>query len=168
MIPAEWTQRIHTHCALVGIGNPLCGDDGFGPFVISILQHRTCLHLFDGGLAPENLTGPLRRLAPKQAILLDTIPASTPPGSLCWIEPQLLQTATCSTHGPSIDLLATYLSQHLAIHVHLIGLVPQQTALGTPLSQTAIQSARELAQFIETHWPPNKKEYHHAREDSNL
>ena len=156
MIPADWAQRLHPHCALVGIGNPLRGDDGFGPFVISLLQNRTSLPLLDGGLAPENLTGPLRRLAPSEVILFDALRIDGPAGSLHWLEPDQLDAVGCSTHGPSIDLFASYLHQNMAIQVRLIGVVPAQTTLGMSLSDNVRRSAQQLVDFIATHWPPTQ------------
>ena len=43
---------------LLGMGNFLRGDDGFGPWVIRHLKDKTSLMLLDAGANPENMFVP--------------------------------------------------------------------------------------------------------------
>src|SRR5690349_19061121 len=99
MSPNSWRASLQTvlsplssgagagsRLAVIGIGQELCGDDGAGCAVIQSLQERrgpseTFLAL-DGGCAPENQTGPLRRFRPSLVVLVDAAQMGIEPGSI--------------------------------------------------------------------------------------
>ena len=45
--------------AIVGVGNPLRGDDGFGPAVVSALRPSSAIRLFDVQAVPESYLVPI-------------------------------------------------------------------------------------------------------------
>ena len=56
--------------AVLGIGNDLRGDDGVGSLVARSLRERFPDAAFDGGQAPENQAGPLRRARPDTVVAI--------------------------------------------------------------------------------------------------
>ena len=133
---------------LVGIGNTLCGDDGFGPLLIRQLQNHTSLRLIDVGCAPENSLAPLCQLSPQKIIIADAVNLDSPAGSIHLLASDQLETCTFSSHGPSIDMFVSLLSQMTDAQIHILAVVPQSTELGQPLSAPVQSALNDLADNI--------------------
>ena len=97
---------------LVGIGNDLRGDDAFGPLLARRLIARG-LPAIDAGMAPENVTGPIRRAAPELLILADATDLGEPVGTVRLLKGEDLAEGGTSTHDPSLTMLLTYLEAQL-------------------------------------------------------
>ena len=54
MIAERLAECAEHPCVLVGIGNSMRGDDGFGPLVVDLLGDKTSVPLFNVGETPEN------------------------------------------------------------------------------------------------------------------
>ena len=145
---AALERHLDPRCVLVGVGNLLHGDDGFGPYVIGLLQSKTSLPLIDAGIAPENVCGGVVRLAPAAVVVFDAISLDAPPGSLHLIKPDELESEGISTHGPSLGLFLEYLKQSTSASVHIVGVIPAQIGLGDAMSTPVRAAAHELAGWI--------------------
>jgi len=141
-------------CVLVGVGNVMRGDDGFGPLVIDLLRGQTSLPLFNVGQTPENWLGPIAAAAPANVIIFDAVSVDAPVGSLHWVEPEDLQMAGVSTHSLSLDVFASFLSQTAEAEVHLLGVVPEQTGLGDCMSAKVRQGVDRVVSMISDLCPP--------------
>ena len=97
---------------LVGIGNDLRGDDGFGPLLARRLLARG-LPAIDAGQAPENVTGPIRRAAPEVLILADATDLGEPIGTVRLLAASDLAEGGTSTHDPSLTMLLAYLEAQI-------------------------------------------------------
>lgn len=95
-------------CVLLGVGNRLRGDDGFGPAVVARLRGRTRVPLYDGGVAPENYVERVARHAPESVLLIDAADLGAPPGTLRLCRPAELAAGGISTHTGGLALLAQY------------------------------------------------------------
>ena len=56
---------------IVGMGNPLRGDDGFGPALIERLRGKVSATCIDAGIAPENYVGRIVKETPDTILLVD-------------------------------------------------------------------------------------------------
>ena len=128
---------------LVGVGNVLRGDDGFGPFLARALDERG-LPALDGGPAPENLTGPILRAAPEVLLLADAADFGAEPGALRLVDPAELDTGSGSTHDPGFDLLLDYLGRNREMEVALIAAQPATLEFGAVMSP-AVEDALDRA-----------------------
>ncbi len=144
-------RNLDKESLILGVGNRLFGDDAFGPAVIDGLRDRTSLALLNGGIAPENLFGPISRLAPTRVIIADAVSLNAPFGSLHWLEPDELDGAAISTHGPPLDLVVAIITQYIKARVHIIGVVPATLGLNQAMSpevqkatQTVVASIADL------------------------
>jgi len=144
------SEHLQKNCVLVGVGNVLYGDDGFGPQFIKQLKNKTDLPVLDAGIAPENLTGPLSKLKPDVVIIFDAVALEATAGSLHWLTPQDLESTGISTHGPSLDILMDYLRQNLGVKIFIVGIVPAQIDLGQNLSESVRTVTQRLVDFIIT------------------
>ncbi|MBK8980310.1 MAG: hydrogenase maturation protease [Planctomycetes bacterium] len=127
---AALRQRDHL---VLGVGNDLRGDDGFGPELARQLAARGGRAL-DAGTAPESMTGPLRRAAPALLLIADAAELGAPPGTLRLLDPAELAPGATGTHDPSLRLLLTFLAAELSFEVRLLAVQPAHRDLGAAMS----------------------------------
>ena len=127
---------------LLGIGNPIRGDDGVGPYIARTFQHPSWKPI-DCGTAPENFTSLVRRERPVHLILVDAADMGLSPGEFRIIPRECIVDLSFSTHGPSLQLLIKYLSSLLP-DVILIGIQPGENAEGEQISPAVKKGADEL------------------------
>ncbi len=130
--------------AVLGIGNEFSGDDAVGVQVARELASRLgsrsdCLVL-DGGTAPENFTGPLRRFRPDLVLLVDVAHFEAEPGTIAWLDWQQTDGLSGSTHTLPPSVLAQFLVGELACRLALLVIQPAQLEFGCPLS-TPVRAA---------------------------
>jgi hydrogenase 3 maturation protease len=135
--------------AVLGVGNEMNGDDGAGVLVVRALASRLAatpgLLLIDGGTAPENYTGPIRRFRPDLIVEIDAAHQDRPPGTLAWIDWRDADGMSASTHTLPPSVLATYLTTDIGCEMTLIGVQPAQLEMGQPLSPAVAEAVERLA-----------------------
>ena len=142
----------------MGIGQELRGDDAVGPKIIRSLlrRQRACdkagstpdapsLLLVEGGSAPENCTGFIRRFAPDLVILVDAAHMEEAPGTIRWLDWKDTTGLSASTHSLPPYMFARYLTSMCRCGVALLGIQPLHTMLGTPLSDSVRRAVRRAA-----------------------
>ena len=92
------------------------------------------LLVLDGGLAPENLTGAIRRFAPDLVLLVDAAEMGEPAGTVRWLSWQDTTGVSAATHALPPYMVAQFLVSELACEVALVGIQPQRTMFGASLS----------------------------------
>ncbi len=138
--------------AILGIGNELNGDDAAGVWVVRELAARLTatpgVLLIDGGVAPENYTGPLRRFQPDLVLEIDAAHLEEAPGTTRWIDWREADGLSASTHTLPPSVLAGYLISELGCQVSLIGIQPASLELSDPLSPDVERAVRQLADAL--------------------
>lgn len=134
---------------IVGIGNPLRGDDGFGPALIGRLQGKTDLICMDAGSAPENYAGLIVKEEPDTILLADVAHLDLKPG-----QHQILQSADIlkcglTTHDMSSRMLIDYLQHQTRAHIVMLGVQPQNLSLGDPMSECVTETLTEITRLIQ-------------------
>lgn len=131
---ADPTPRI----AVMGVGNALRGDDMVGILVGRALQQqvRKCpgLYVIEAGSVPENHCGELRRIWPALVLVVDAAQMKAEPGSVRWYGMESIAGLTTSTHTLPLYLFGYYLKAELGCEVVVLGIQPEDTAFGAPLS----------------------------------
>ena len=154
-----WDSHRVAPIAVIGMGNVLLGDDGFGPCVIGILaahwEFPDGVELIDAGTPGLDLAGLL--CGREAVIFVDSVAASAAPGELRFYRDGELQGALAlkprvSPHDPA-------LAEALAIaglvgegphRVRLVGVVPETVEVGVGLSPSVSAAAHRAAEFIVT------------------
>ena len=139
---------------VVGIGNEMHGDDAAG--VIAARQLNLLLPtavssqvlVLEGGNAPENHTGQIRRFGPDVVLLVDMALMGKNPGDICWVPWEETSGLSASSHTMPLYMLGRYLTTELGCEVALIGIEPQNTHLDEPLTAVAQQAVKEVVQGI--------------------
>lgn len=145
---------------VVGCGNPLLGDDGFGPAVIQSLEAQDILGdhigLFDAGTSVRELLFDLllARKMPQKLILIDAVQQSNLlPGEIVCIDVDQIpenKKADYSLHQfPTINMLKE-LRDTSAIDIDIyavqVGIIPQRVKQG--LSGPVKEAIPKLCQLI--------------------
>ncbi len=135
---------------VLGVGNVLMGDDGFGPYVTRILEARYHfpeeVEVLDVGTPGLDFTPYLQDA--RAVIVVDTVSGDASPGTLrTYDREQLLAKpppARTNPHQPGLReaLMATDLTDTSPQRLLVIGVIPERTDTGTGLSP-AVRAAVE-------------------------
>lgn len=115
---------------VLGIGNPLFGDDGVGPRVVQNLARRTRrpgLDFLDGGTAGPHLLGYLEGYS--HLVVVDALDAGLAPGTICRLTP-----GEISSRGGKLSFHQTGLDDLLAL-ARLAGRLPETVILGIQIER---------------------------------
>jgi len=138
---------------VLGIGNPLGGDDAVGPYVARKLSEklkesgRQDITAIDTGPAPENYTSVIRQNRPEHLILVDAADMGLPAGTIRLLSPDQIKNVSFSTHGMPLSVFISYV-QEFCGQIYIIGIQPAQTATGDKLSARVHKSGDRLAEMI--------------------
>jgi hydrogenase maturation protease len=127
---------------VLGLGNVLMSDDGLGPAVLRAFEEQ---YVVGPDVSVVDLGTPGLDLSPwladaERVILIDTVNAPLPPGSMrLYKKADLLRQAPgvrISPHDPGVKetLLALEFAGRAPRDIALIGVVPSLTAMGLQLS----------------------------------
>lgn len=133
---------------ILGVGNPLRGDDGFGPLVVKELEGRVKAHLINAETSPENFTGIIKSLKPHLILILDALDFGGKPGEIAVVEAERLPEGEPSTHRASLSLLSGYLKEETGAEVLIIGVQPKATSFGEEMSEEVLETALELSRIF--------------------
>ena len=136
------------HVAVLCIGNPTRGDDGFGPAVAAELPPGAPFHVFDGGQVPENDLPRIAALEPEVVVLVDAVHFDAPPGTLRALPVHGLRQDDVSTHAGSLSVVAEWLEQACGARVLLLAAQPAQTNPGEGPSPRIEAAARQAARLL--------------------
>ena len=132
---------------VLGIGNTLRGDDGFGPEVASRVSRLKPDRVFDAGTVPEDFLGPVVKLRPVLVIIADAASFGGRPGELRLLRVDQLCGNCLGTHAPSLSLIEEFLKSECGARTLVLAAQPKAMAFGNALSPqmaAAIQAAADL------------------------
>jgi len=151
---------------VIGLGNVLMADDGFGPYVIhdltSAYEFPANVSLVDVGTPGLDLTPYLMHA--RKLIVIDTVRSDGPPGSIrLYRKDEILRHAPLprlGPHDPGLQetLLALDFDGSGPDEVLLVGVIPERTMAATGLSplvraavgQAALEVLLELCRLGDT------------------
>jgi hydrogenase maturation protease len=142
--------------AVIGLGNVLLGDDGFGPFVVELLRTRYAfppeVELLDLGTPGLGLISYL--LGHETVVIVDTVAGPGSPGDVRLYEGVELERWPCpprvSPHDPAVsEALAVARAAGAGPHeVVLVGAVPGSSELGAGVSPRMRAAADAAAEIV--------------------
>lgn len=141
---------------ILGLGNVLMGDDGFGPAVVRAFENQ---YVTGPGVSVVDLGTPGLDMTPwfadvEHVILVDTVAGRMPPGTICLYDKRDLvrraPTARVSPHEPGVTetLLTLELAGRAPRNVTLVGVVPESTDLRLTLSPAVQRAVLDAVQAV--------------------
>jgi len=127
---------------LLGIGNPLNGDDGVGIYVARRFKKDDWISLACG-TAPENFTGIIRKTRPSCLVLVDAAAMGISPGEYRIIPRDKIEDVSIGTHQLPLSFLIDFLSD-TASRIILIGIQPERAGTGEEISLPVRMGADRL------------------------
>jgi hydrogenase 3 maturation protease len=131
---------------LLGIGNPLNGDDGVGIYVAERFRKDDWIPLACG-TSPENFTGLIRKTRPSCLVLIDAAAMGISPGEYRIIPRAKIEDVSIGTHQLPLSFLIDFLSD-TASQIILIGIQPERTVTGEEISQSVRKGADRLLHVL--------------------
>lgn len=163
---------------IVGIGNVMKGDDGFGPALIEKLTGRVQAVCIDAGSSPENYTGKITKEKPDTVLLVDAVHLDLTPGQYQVLKPNEILKSGFTTHDISPKMFIEYLenqlkadlsteAKHLSdeaehnkhsaksdnkylakVDIYMLGVQPENIALGDEMSNSVKKTLDEITVLI--------------------
>ena len=152
MRSSDIKERLKGIVTIIGIGNIMRGDDGFGPkFIENLKKKNTKASLFDCGTVPENYIFPILATSCDTVILVDSADLKTEPGSLKVLSLSELSGAGLSTHNSSIRLFTDLLMTGKdGLNIFAVTVQPKSIAFGESLSPAVLEGIDKLTDiFVE-------------------
>jgi hydrogenase 3 maturation protease len=134
---------------IVGIGNPLRGDDGFGPALIERLQGKVSWVCITAGCAPENYIGRIVREKPDTILLVDIVHLDLEPGEYRILGPEEILQCGLTTHDMSSRMLMEFLENQTEADIFMLGIQPQTVRLGHEVSERLNKTLDEIELLIQ-------------------
>ena len=149
---AELSRQLVGKVAVMGIGNTMRCDDGFGVFLVKSLQRAELssdIRVFLCEMTPENFVGPVAEFQPDTILMIDTAELGEPPGSVRLVNAHEVAESGMTTHNLSLRLLANMLESTTNASVILLAVQPKKIDFGTEISPEVSQTLGYLAGFLE-------------------
>lgn len=159
----DFFDNLQGRIVLVGLGNPLLGDDGAGPALIAEINKRIkpsenhinvpffrlkgCLFI-DAGETPENYLGKIVADNPDTVLLVDAADFKSVPGALKMIDLKDIRGDGLSTHNSSVKLIADYIMNETGAKVLFLGIQKKSIIMGEDLSKPVKKAIRRIADAI--------------------
>jgi hydrogenase 3 maturation protease len=164
---------------VLGVGSDLRGDDVAGVLVARRLaawlsstprprlRRGMALAAFDGGAAPENVTGEIRRFAPDLLVLVDAAFLERPVGAVEVVAPERIGGLTFSTHMLPASFVLDYLAAATGCRSVVLGIqIAQKDVLTAPVP--AVRTAvRRLVKALQAAVTPAPRARPSARPPSH-
>jgi hydrogenase 3 maturation protease len=130
----ELERRLKGKLVLVGVGNPLRGDDGAGPALVHRLEGKIQALLVDGGEVPEHYWGTIVASGPRTIMVIDAIDWGGTPGSVAILDRVRDAGPPLSTHRIPLNLFLDLLRKETGSDVFILGIQPAGVAFGGSMS----------------------------------
>jgi hydrogenase 3 maturation protease len=156
-LPYLLAHRLRGRAVVMGIGNPLRGDDGIGCRVARLLQEAVetgdlappaGLTILDAEEIPESFLGPAVAARPETVLLVDAVEMGAGPGSAALLEVDDLRAGALFTHRTPLGPLTAYLRQQTRADIALLAIQPASIEWGAGLSPELARAAETMTLMI--------------------
>jgi hydrogenase 3 maturation protease len=133
---------------ILGVGNPMQGDDAIGPNLVDLLHGRVEATLIYGGEVPENYLGSIRAARPEVVLIVVALELGAEPGSLIILDADRLRALENFTRNPGLAFLAMMIQDETSAEVILVGIQPQATKFAAEMSEPVHQTMHNLVEML--------------------
>ena len=147
------SARLKGDVVIVGMGNPLLGDDAAGCLVAQGLEGTRGLHVILAEETPENCFCKILDAEPDVVVFVDAVALGAPPGSVAMLEAEALARYEPSTHRVPLGLVAEFVQRESGADVFVLGIQPRQVTLGSGLSTEVAVATESLLELFRRSTP---------------
>jgi hydrogenase maturation protease HycI len=133
---------------ILGVGNPLQGDDAIGPNLVDFLHGRIEATVINGGEVPENYLSSIRAAQPEVVLIVVALELGAEPGYIAVLDADRLRAIGNFTRNPGLAFLAVMIQDGTGAEVILVGVQPEATAFAAGLSSPVHQTLRDLQEML--------------------
>ncbi len=134
---------------ILGVGNPLHGDDAIGPSLVDLLHGRIEATCINGGEVPENYLNAIRAAQPEVVLIIVALELGAEPGCMAVLDADRLRAIGNFTRNPGLAFLSVMIQDGTGADVLLVGIEPQTTDFAQELSQPVENSMQSLEKMLE-------------------
>jgi len=136
--------------AILGIGNPLRGDDAVGMEIVKLLKGRVPkkVKLLECETVPENFTRDIKEFNPTHVLMIDAAQFEAEPGEVRLVPPEKIMGMTLSTHALPLSLLAEVIKDSVNAKVMILGVQPRRIEFGEGLTPELQKASRRIAGIL--------------------
>jgi hydrogenase 3 maturation protease len=142
----------YSKLAILGIGNPMKGDDDVGIEILKLLKNKVPknVKLIECQTTPENFTGKVKRFKPSHVLMIDAAHFKAKAGKARLFPPNEISDLALSTHAMPLYILAETIQNSIGASVMLLGIQPKNMNFGEKLSPEIQKVIKEIANNIIT------------------
>ncbi len=143
----QLAARIDGDVVVVGIGNPLRGDDAAGSSVARRIK-AFGVSVIDAEDVPEDYLPRIVNRLPGTIVLVDSVDMHSTPGSVALLDWDQIARYGPSTHRVPLTLLMSILRHETHARVFVIGIQPAHTGFLQPMSEAVTASVADVATIL--------------------
>lgn len=133
---------------IVGIGNTMRADDGFGPALIDKIKGKLKAVCIDVGAVPENYSGKIIKENPDTILIIDALHLGKKAGEYEILKKDDIAKMGLSTHDISPNMFIDYLESQTQANIYFLGMQPKSLSLGKEMSNEVQRAIDELVELI--------------------
>jgi hydrogenase 3 maturation protease len=150
--------RLKGRVTVLGIGNPLRGDDGVGCRIArdlavasrsGALATRAGLTIVDAEDVPENYVGVVAAARPDVVLMVDAADLGAEPGASMLVEAADMSGVRAVTHRTSLGITAAVIRQRTGADVLLLAVQPAALEWGAPLSPSVASAVESVSALLQ-------------------
>lgn len=148
---SELARRLRgKRTVILGIGNPLQGDDAVGPNLVDFLHRRVDATLINAGEVPENYLSSIQAAQPEVVLIIAALELGAEAGCMAVMDSDRLRAIENFTHNPGLAFLALLIQDGTGAEVILVGVQPEATAFAAELSNPVHRTLESLEEMLES------------------
>jgi len=144
----ELARRLSGRVVVIGVGNPLRGDDAAGCLVARRLQGTPGVRVVEAEEVPESFVGDIAAAMPDVVALVDSVDLGAEPGAVAMLEREQVATYAPTTHRMPLSLVMEVVQRRTGADVFLIAVQPLTLAFGAKVSPEVSATAEVLAAVL--------------------
>jgi hydrogenase 3 maturation protease len=144
----ELAARLSGTVVVVGVGNPLRGDDGAGCLVARRLAGAAGVSVLETEEVPESFVGDIAAAGPDTVVLVDAVDLGARPGAMALLERDQVALYSPTTHRLPLSLVMDVVHRRTCADVFLIGIQPADVAFGAAVSPEVSATVEVVAGLL--------------------
>ena len=155
-LKSELKNVLKGRVTIVGMGNKMRGDDGFGPILSSRIKDKISANVINTGLTPENHLKEIRKSKPDTILLIDAADFKGIVGEVRIFKKSDIPSYGLSTHNMSPALFLSLLETDTKAHIYMLAVQPQKTDVSSTLSIVLMDRCKKIESLFLELLPKNK------------